>query len=193
MVIGDLNRAQRASIVMALKGNLSLIQGVRAYQHALGVSVDLTPDAALQPPGTGKTNTIVALLCLLKLECRIEEPVFVTAYTHNAIESLARRAIRAGLKVTIFGAVGDSSGLDEHALSAQMKRHALWPAHQAFDAKVNELLARRLALRRELNRAHLKHAKFARGERARLKNSLPLEIGGSLMPIIVCAQPPLLL
>lgn len=57
----------------------------------------------MQPPGTGKTHTIVAAVKLLKLHFQVPHPILLCAHTNVAVDNLALGAKRAGLKVVRAG------------------------------------------------------------------------------------------
>lgn len=65
----DLNECQNRAVAAALTSRLSCIWG---------------------PPGTGKTQTVVAILQEL-LQRRPEERILVTAPTHNAVDNILKR------------------------------------------------------------------------------------------------------
>ena len=85
--------------------NLSQQQAVTNILSAKDVAV------VHGPPGTGKTTTLVAAI---KLLCRREHQVLVTAPSNTAADLLTERLAGAGLSVV---RVGNVSRVDEHVMS----------------------------------------------------------------------------
>ena len=164
MPVGGLSidASQLAAVVTFLKSSLSVIQGVSALSACNPyIVVKLANLISLsQPPGTGKTNTIVAALYLLKRKCRFRGPVSVNAHTHKAIESLARRSLQTGLKIVMLGKLSEGSGLEEQHLVSHMKRHQWWPILCAFQSEMTRLYEETRPLAAELAGFENKKKKF---------------------------------
>lgn len=115
-----LNDTQVRSVAMAISDRISLIQGVG------GTDVPETrlTSASLQPPGTGKTATIVAILQLLKKHFAVPYPILVTSHTHVAVDLLTGKCAAAGLKPLRFGdRLRVGSDLDKHTYHAKIEKH----------------------------------------------------------------------
>lgn len=130
---------------------MSVIQGVSSDAAALMLySNGQLTFPVLKPPGTGKTNTIVAAIWLLKKRCNFEGPISVNAHTHKAIESLARKSISTGLKVVMIGKLSEDSGLEEHHIVGRLEKHAYWPILSALQTELSRLCAKRDTLKSDL-------------------------------------------
>lgn len=100
-----------------------------------------------QPPGTGKTRTIVEAIKLLKLEFQVVHPVLLTAHTNVAVDNLADGCRKAGLKVVRTGPsarVRDS--LLDCTLDAHVARHPWKGALDETKAVIQKLQRELLAI-----------------------------------------------
>lgn len=80
-----------------------------------------------QPPGTGKSQTIVSIIALLKLHFRIPQPILLAAPTHVSTDHLLSLLIRAGLNPLRSGkAVKVREDLRAWTVEKRREEHPLW-------------------------------------------------------------------
>ena len=89
--------------------------------------------AEQQPPGTGKTRTIIEAIKLLKLHWKIPHPTLVTAHTNAAVDNLAAGLTEHGVKVVRIGAQNRirpdvisrslESLMEHHPMYADVEKH----------------------------------------------------------------------
>lgn len=82
----------------------------------------------MQPPGTGKTKTIINTVKLLKVHFQVVHPILVCTFTNVAVDNLVEGFAAAGVKPVrvAFGSQVKSS-LKEHTLDYKMEIHPLKP------------------------------------------------------------------
>lgn len=99
------------------------VEGLNASQNEAVNEILAARDVAVVhgPPGTGKTTTIVQAV---KLLCKEEPTVLVTAPSNTAVDLLTERLAREGLNVV---RIGNISRVDEeiinHSLEVMVSRH----------------------------------------------------------------------
>lgn len=125
-----LNRSQLQAIALMLSQRASLIQGVSRLSQWGKLDV-LIPT---QPPGTGKTRTIVEAIQLLKMHWQVPHPILVCAHTNTAVDNLARGILdrtsthASPLKVLRLGALTRiRDDLHDQSLDAYISRHPRFP------------------------------------------------------------------
>ena len=63
----------------------------------------------MQPPGTGKTRTIIETVKLLKAHFEVPQPLMICTYTNVAVDNLVEGLMKAGLKPLRVGFGGKVS------------------------------------------------------------------------------------
>lgn len=131
-----LNPSQTRAVAMALGERLSLIQGVSLRARVAGPAPVLTISCILQPPGTGKSATIVSIITLLKRHFRIPQPILLAAPTHVSVDHLLSLLIDAGLNPVRTGRANRvRETLRPWTVEDQRQRHPLWePTETAREA-----------------------------------------------------------
>lgn len=119
----------------------------------------------LQPPGTGKSQTIVSLIALLKLEWRVPHPILLAAPTHVAVDHLVKSLVKAGLNPLRHGKLPRiDKSCRPWAIEERQEKHPLWPRveeakcaldeakalSEAFEAEVRKLKDITSAQRRKI-------------------------------------------
>ncbi len=119
--LSDLNASQRSAVHGALAiAPLYLIHG---------------------PPGTGKTTTVAALI---EAWCRNGQRVLACADSNVAVDNLAERLIRRGLRVVRLGHPAKMlPSLEEHSLTHLMTKHSRYSELQALREKLDVLYLER--------------------------------------------------
>jgi superfamily I DNA/RNA helicase len=83
---------------------------------------------ALQPPGTGKTKTIIEAVKLLKVHFEVPHPILVCTYTNVAVDNLVEGLAASGVNPLRVGYGGKvKSSLYEHTLDHKLSVHPLKP------------------------------------------------------------------
>lgn len=83
----------------------------------------------LQPPGTGKTKTIIQTVNLLKRHFGVAHPILVCTYTNVAVDNLVEGFAATGAKPVRVAFGGQVKGsLQEHTLDYKIDRHRLKPS-----------------------------------------------------------------
>jgi hypothetical protein len=116
----DLNAEQIRSLATAVHSRLCVVQGVRA---GLGLAAHL--NNRLQPPGTGKTVTIVRLLDLLKSHFRVPDTILVCTPTHVSVEHILQKTLKdTKLKPVILTPEHRTAFINaRHTLDAKLTQH----------------------------------------------------------------------
>lgn len=79
-----------------------------------------------QPPGTGKTATLVAALKLLKVHFQIAAPILVCAHTNNVVDMIVSKCAEEGLRPLRFGREHRiREDLREYGCEEQIRTHPL--------------------------------------------------------------------
>jgi regulator of nonsense transcripts 1 len=90
----------------------------------------LSEARADQPPGTGKTRTIIEAIKLLKLHWKLPHPILVTAHTNAAVDNLLAGLTRHGLQATRAGNTERvRPELAKYHMDEQMEGHPLYPEY----------------------------------------------------------------
>lgn len=77
-----------------------------------------------QPPGTGKTRTVIETVKLLKRTFNVKSPILVCTYTNVAVDNLVSGLDKSGLDVLRVGSVGRvNPELYHTTLDAKLERH----------------------------------------------------------------------
>ena len=93
----------------------------------------------LQPPGTGKSQTIVSLIALLKLHFRVPHPILLAAPTHVSVDHLVSLLVRAGLNPLRCGkAHRVSPEVRNWTIEQRQEEHPLWKATEAARVATEE-------------------------------------------------------
>jgi len=93
------------------------------------------------PPGTGKTTTVAAVI---EAWCRSGGRVLACADSNVAVDNLAERFIRKGLRVVRLGHPAKMlPALEEHSLTYLMSRHSRYGELQALRERLDTLYAER--------------------------------------------------
>lgn len=80
-----------------------------------------------QPPGTGKSQTIVSLISLLKLHFRIPQPILLAAPTHVSTDHLLSLLVRRGLNPLRCGKPSKvSPEIEKWTIEKRQEQHPLW-------------------------------------------------------------------
>jgi hypothetical protein len=98
----------------------------------------------MQPPGTGKTKTIVETVKVLKAHFQVPEPLLVCTFTNVAVDNLVERLADAGLRPLRASSAGKvKPSLQEHTLEWKMEQHPSRP-------ELKRLVVRAEVLEKEL-------------------------------------------
>lgn len=98
----------------------------------------------LQPPGTGKTATLVAALKLLKVHFQIAAPVLVCAHTNNVVDMIVSKCAEEGLRPLRFGReYRIREDLREYGCEEQIKTHPLQSSLRHWSDEEDRLRDRR--------------------------------------------------
>lgn len=86
----------------------------------------------MQPPGTGKSQTIVSLIALLKLHFRVPHPILLAAPTHVSVDHLVSLLVRAGLNPLRCGkAHRVSPEVRNWTIEKRQEEHPMWRPTEA--------------------------------------------------------------
>jgi len=125
-----LNPSQTKAVAMAMGEKLSLIQGVSLSYNSLrsaGFLLTMPIPILFQPPGTGKSQTIVSLISLLKLHFRIPQPILLAAPTHVSTDHLLSLLVRRGLNPLRCGKPSKvSPEIEKWTIEKRQEQHPLW-------------------------------------------------------------------
>ena len=123
----------------------------------------------MQPPGTGKSATIVALIKLLKHHFRVPEPILLAAPTHVSTDHLLSMLVEAGLSPLRIGKADRvSPDLRQWTIEQRRTEHPLYQTSE--DARLEAELSR---IERNRSQEEIKTAKTRTQER-RLRETYEL-------------------
>lgn len=95
-----------------------------------------------QPPGTGKSQTIVSIIHLLKSHFRIAAPILLCAPTHVSIDHLLHLLISRGLNPLRLGkAIRVREDLRKWTVQERAEAHPLYRGCEDFRGTLDELRA----------------------------------------------------
>jgi hypothetical protein len=81
----------------------------------------------VQPPGTGKSQTIVSIISLLKSHFRIPQQILLAAPTHVSVDHLVSLLVKAGLNPLRTGKLAKvRPDLQAWAIEKRREGHPLW-------------------------------------------------------------------
>jgi hypothetical protein len=117
-----LNERQRRAVAMMIRERISLVQGVSWFFPDYDHVDTRTP----QPPGTGKTRTIIETIKLLKVHFRVPHPILVCTFTNVAVDNLVEGLANAKLKPLRAASAGKTKdSLAHYTLDHQVATHPL--------------------------------------------------------------------
>jgi len=140
-----LNASQTRAVATMIAEGMSLIQGVRSPSTCFG-DLGWTELTLSQPPGTGKTKTIIETVKLLKVNLvvvycttssnafskkhfAVVHPIMVCTYTNVAVDNLVEGFATAGLDPIRIGYGQVKSTLQEHSFEFKIEQHPLYPKY----------------------------------------------------------------
>ena len=173
----NLNESQMQAMAAMIGQRISLIQGV-----SVASSIRLLVSHTLfQPPGTGKTKTIIETIKLLKVtfslyepqidrstyaqvHFEVPQPILVCTYTNVAVDNLVEGLAKVGVKPLRVGSQGNiRPSLIPHSLDYKMQMHHLSETFKRVAEEI-EHLAQEI---RELGVRYAKHLTKMKDHKAR--------------------------
>jgi len=140
----QLNPTQVRAIALMLASRVSLVQGV----SLILVIVFQSNTFARQPPGTGKTKTIIEAIRLLKRHFNVAHPLLVCTFTNLAVDNLVEGLVRAGLRPLRFGTARHTklgTQASDYTVRARRDGHILGPQLDKLIAD-GEKLSKQMAI-----------------------------------------------
>lgn len=111
----------------------------------------------MQPPGTGKTKTIIEAVRLLKVHFEVPHPILVCTYTNVAVDNLVEGLAASGVKPLRVGYGGKvKQSLYEHTLDHKLTVHHLKPQVDKLSQDEERIQKRVISLSEKLKELTLK-------------------------------------
>ena len=108
-------------------------------------------DIRSQPPGTGKTKTIIECIKLLKGHFLVPYPIMLCTYTNVAVDHLVEGLAGVALRPLRIGHGGRvKPSLAEHSLDAKLAAHPSAGALQTLREQAAEMVRRQRELLEEI-------------------------------------------
>lgn len=171
-ILPNLNPSQVRAMATMVGQGASLIQGVGCCSLLGFIS-----DDTLQPPGTGKTNTIIETIKLLKvgnsqyllsqtylqmqLHFQVPQPILVCTFTNVAVDNLVEGFAAKGLKPLRVSFSGKArASITEHTLDHKVNGHELKKPLDKIEADLARLLVGVADLKKTLRDVQPETAKY---------------------------------
>lgn len=116
---------------------------------------------SLEPPGTGKSRTVVEAIRLLRKHFGFKQPILICAYTNATVDNLVEGLVAKGLKPLRVGSEERvREDLKEWTLQAQYETHKKWDEYSALKKEQDSLKAKMLYPRKQEDEASTRTSLF---------------------------------
>ncbi|KAG6902936.1 hypothetical protein C0995_009328 [Termitomyces sp. Mi166 len=181
-VINGLNMTQLRAVAMMIGQRISLIQGV-GYDFIGVLPRVLLTSFYPQPPGTGKTKTIIETVKLLKVHFEVPHPILVCTFTNVAVDNLVEGLVQSGVKALRVGS-GTSvrSSITQYTLDHKLSEHPSAPRLQSIVKDIDDLTRKIDDLKKRL-RDTLRQTSFRARQKAENMTRGLLALGANLQAL----------